>query len=200
MAEIFRAEKSLQLRSLDQLEHGIDLDRTIVVTSNWDDCVWSDKRFKHLIYLHGHCKIKNSIVLPTQFVTDEYPLKYWIDLQYKNSSYEARVALGNVKLISGWLKVIPDLPRGDEQDVQLELSYAHDLLREVISCGKLKRMLIWGYGFNLYDAEVNLLLTLASQMYNPKIEIINPDPTVLLKAAQVLAVPINNIGYHHPSK
>lgn len=198
MAKHFNTESSLNLRKLDQAKYEINFEKTLVVTSNWDNCVWSNVAFKNVIYLHGHCRIKNSLVLPTQFVTDEFPLKYWIDLRLKQNN--SATVMSNANLLIDKLKALPDYVSKGTIDTQQELNYAHDLFREAISKNNLKRLFIWGYGFNLYDAEVNMLLTMASLSCKPRIEILNPDPAVLIKAAQVLATEINELGYHHPYK
>lgn len=199
LANFFQSNSSLTLRNLNSSKYGLDLEKTLVVTSNWDDCVWSHNQYKNVIYLHGHSSIQNSLVLPTQFVTDEYQLQSWVNthIVLKSNCYN------NIKQNLGPL--LPDmklsLASSGNQALSLltELSYAHDLFREALN-KKFSRLFIWGYGFNLYDAEINLLLTLASQMHTPRVDILNPDPTVMLKAAQVLAREINKIFYHHPYK
>lgn len=200
MANLFKNEKTLSLRTLDYTRYGLDLEKTVVVTSNWDDCVWSEKSFKNVIYLHGHCCVQNSLILPTQFITDEFPLKYWLDLRLTSADPNQPTALKNATEVAKIMRAKPNqFSKG--RDVQLEINHAHDLFRELISGEKLKKIFVWGYGFNLYDAEVNFLLTLASLTNPPRtVEILNPDPSVLLKASQVLAREIKDIGYHHPSK
>lgn len=198
MGDLFAKDSTLKLRQFDHKRFNIDYRKTLVVTSNWDNCVWSNVNFENVIYLHGHSEIKNSIVLPTQFVTDEHSLKGWIDARVQLPG--SAVVKKNVDAIKGFLKAIPDYLRNGKLDVQLELNYVHDLFREAIWSKKLKRVFVWGYGFNLYDAEINLMLTLASQSNHPKVEILNPDPSVLLKAAQVLARRINDVSFHHPMR
>jgi hypothetical protein len=201
LAEQFCKTNDLRLRPLNYEKFQLDLDRTLVVTSNWDDCIWSESAFKNVVYLHGHCKVKNSLVLPTQFVTDEFPLKYWADARLQINNATTSIVRANIHLMKDALKALPHFIGLGKRDLQLELNYPHDLFREAISNEKLKRIFMWGYGFNLYDAEVNLLLTLAS-VVNPlrTVEILNPDPTVLLKAAQILGREISDIAYHHPTR
>lgn len=201
LAQFFDKDCSLKLRLFDASKFSINYERTLVVTSNWDNCVWASPDFKNVVYLHGHCKIENSLVLPTQFVTDEFPLKHWIDLRLRAQDPNVTVVRANATKLVSALKAIPQFANPKNQrDLQLELNYAHDFFRETISSEKCKRLFLWGYGFNLYDAEVNLLLTLCSQMHHPQVDILNPDPMVLIKAAQVLAREINQLRYHHPNQ
>jgi hypothetical protein len=204
LAAKFCAETSLSLRALDYGKYGIDLDKTLVVTSNWDDSVWTNTAFKHVIYLHGHCAIKNSIVLPTQFITDECALRAYLALRLLNRDAQVnlQIAKPNIDELVKHLKALPGPYYPKTRDLQSELSYAHALFLELITSESLRSIFFWGYGFNLYDAEVNLLLTLASHARNPprEIEILNPDPKVLILASQVLARELKDISYHHPYK
>lgn len=200
LSNFFRQDSSLELRALDEKKFGFDWNKTLVVTTNWDNCTWAKNEFSNVIYLHGHCSIENSTILPTQFATDETPLKSWIDSQIGLNSQDSATIQKNFSSIQPYLKIIPDtLKKTKHPDLHSELTYVHDVFRSAIANKKLKRVFIWGYGFNLYDAEVNMLLTLASLMHQPEIEILDTDKKVLIKASQVLARDRNEIVYHCPS-
>lgn len=124
----------LKLRSSSAICDLLQGSKVGVVTLNWDECIWANAEIKNLIYLHGSVKYPQSMIMPNELSHDEDI--YGIGAEVTNE-----------------VKLFEKFYRGD---------YRKDLTICHVRAGQwmrsIKKLIIWGVAFNVYDAELMTLL------------------------------------------
>ncbi len=159
--------KKISLRDSDiisQIIGGTNKEELGVVTTNWDKTFWASSNFLNVVQLHGLSDQRESIVLPSEFATDE-------DLMEILDNYGN--ALGNEVVRLQVLRMFRDQYR---RPLQVALHTAEFWMNSA------QTIVIWGLALHPYDSEVRSLLNAvgkyASKDIKKRIIVVNPDKNV----------------------
>ncbi len=168
----------IKLRNSEVLEavlSGQDPRDVGVITTNWDRCFWADQRFPNVIQLHGICDQLDSIVLPSEFATDENLAEVLDSLGFKIEDNKIRQQVYRLFRGDFWRPLNAAL-----QTAEFWLSTAD-------------RIVVWGLALHPYDSEVctalNRLTTFCSGTRQKEIIVINPSPEAVA-LAKILLEPV----------
>lgn len=158
----YSATSDLSLRIDDGIKKVIGR-KALVVTTNWDQVLWSHPDVVDLIQLHGRCDWSESLVFPTELIVEDTP-------------YDLNAVMGALnKMPSESRDLIFSSYRWNTSNHLLMMyMHVHRLLK------KVKRIVIWGYSLSDYDADINTLIGTWSA--KNELLVINPELSTLKRA------------------
>jgi NAD-dependent SIR2 family protein deacetylase len=186
--------EEIQLRDeIEKIRAFISDDTVAVITTNWDELLWSESStFLNLVQLHGRASFPESMILPTELTTDDECLrnfdrikaiKHWMD-----SGFDQENALQNFSDL---------LTRGD---MLTHLDQAHHTAVHWLSTAE--ELLVWGVNFNVYDAELNTVVSASYDANSPlkKLSVIDIKKAQADLAARMNFFSINDVTFINAKK
>jgi hypothetical protein len=174
-------QNEIRLRKSESLEKilaGLMPEEVGVITTNWDTSFWNNEKFPNVIQLHGVCDQPESVVLPSEFVSDETLAEVLDNMGFTIADEKIRTQVQ--KMFRG--------------------NYARPLQAALQTAGfwlsSAHKIVLWGLALHPYDAEVCLVLSrLKNQLAETKeVIVINPDKNVGALAEHLLSGFSNNIS------
>jgi hypothetical protein len=189
LADRFRnaSESTLRLRLNIKANDYFD-DSCNFVTTNWDNCLWQDESIGNLVQLHGSCRIEDSMILPTEYLTDEL---FFDPLQIVEESQ-----------LPSWVQGLSPEKRKDLYSVFRwgtcsTLAHMHDLVSDQLKSAR--RVVIWGAAMHTYDAE--LLAQVGTHINEDEIReivVINTDQSVRGRVICITGAPPDKVQWINP--
>jgi hypothetical protein len=132
--------QEIALRELPhEIEVALSPEKTGVITTNWDELIWQDARFSHVLQLHGRAGIGGSLILPTENMIDDDIMRNL----YRSSalSEQDEILMGAYNQVG----------RGEKAASELFLAYnyARNWVRDA------KKLIIYGIAGHIYDVELH---------------------------------------------
>jgi hypothetical protein len=154
------------LRDIPQVvRDALKKDDTAIITTNWDLCLWDRPNdFPRLIHLHGAAFNQDSIIFPTEFSPDEMSLISSLSGTRK-ASYQGFVSQNAHNFVytyaRGWW--------------HRKLIEAHSSSIKWLESAT--KVITWGLSCNIYDAELNSVVSTAANSGKPieKLIVVNTD-------------------------
>ena len=147
----------IKLRSeFKKLFDGIDWTNSALVTTNWDEVIWSDFSYKNVIQLHGRSSFPESMIFPTEFSLDESIIGLTRD-SFSPTQIQKSLEyfLQNGKSKKDFLDVFQRTIRSTS--TELAVRNSHGLFLEWL--GNAEEIVFCGIALNIYDSEVNSFIT-----------------------------------------
>jgi hypothetical protein len=157
------AERNQDLRLRDlpfQITDALKCEKTGVITTNWDELIWKDLRFKNLIQLHGRASAPGTLILPTESMIDHDSIR---NIHHGGTpSKKDEIIMGAYERNS----------RGESEARELFLGYAYsrNWIRDA------KNLIIYGIAGHIYDVELHSLFLGMGDIPKESVIIINKDP------------------------
>ncbi len=125
---------------------------TMYFTLNWDSIAWNDPNLGNVGYLHGNIENPESMLMPSQYLSENDEFMTFSEI--------------NADLFSESEKLI--LLRGNKDRA------INNLTQLFINClDSCEELYIWGFGLQIYDADIFTYLSLAQYNSLKRIVIIN---------------------------
>lgn len=182
-------DKDISLRKEVESIKNLLCPDTGVITTNWDELFWQQKElFPNLIQLHGRATLPKSLIFPTELTLDE-ELIAQIDFNRLTSKFlEGALSL---KEPEKWFREM--LSR---EAYFVNLKMAHDTAVHWLS--DAEEVVIWGLAFNVYDAELNSIVSVSNHPKQPtkSISVFDTNKEIAIRIAALMAFPFENLTFH----
>lgn len=173
---------NLSLRINTDIEELIGTDAHFV-TTNWDNTIWNHPLYnKNVVYMHGRCDYKDSLVLPTELLVEDAAYDFSIftkaELKPLGQPFASEVvsAFRCAHIRS--------------------LLAAHDVA--IVWLKRANRIVIWGFSLADYDADINALIATHTKADVSQLELVVIDPEFEAFRRAVALTGITNALHYDP--